>query len=383
MRRTLRRRLVPSAAMVALLAAGAIALGQEKSPDRTVGPDAKAWQQSVDRAVDYLRVRGQSEDGSFSAGAGPAVTALVVAAALRTGEVTPAEPFVVRSLAYLKTFVQEDGGIYAPESIHRNYETALALVAFQQANRSGQYDALVKHAQAFLKHLQWDENESIDRANPYYGGAGYGGSSRPDLSNTQMLLDALKESGLPPDDPAMKRALIFVSRCQNLESEHNTLPFAVLVGDGGFYYTPAKGGQSQAGTEANGGLRSYGSMTYAGLKSMIYAGVGPDDPRVKAAYQWIRKHYTLETNPGMGAQGLYYYYHTFAKALDALGVDRIADADGVEHDWRRELAEELFGRQQKDGSWINTGAKRWYEGDPNLVTAYALLALSYCKPPGK
>lgn len=369
--------------MIVLLAGGAIALGQQQRRERRVGPDAKDWQRSVNRAIDYLRVRGQADDGSFTSGAGPAVTALVVTGALRTGAVTHAEPFVAEALAYLNRFVQKDGGIYAPKSIHRNYETALALLAFQEANRDGRYDKLVTRAQAFLTNLQWDESESIDASNTYYGGAGYGSHGRPDLSNTQMLLDALKESGLPPDDPAMKRALIFVSRCQNLEGEHNTLPFAALINDGGFYYTPAKGGQSQAGLEANGGLRSYGSMTYAGLKSMIYAGVGPDDPRVKAAYDWIRKHYTLEHNPGMGAQGLYYYYHTFAKALDALGVDRVTDADGVEHDWRRELGEELFRRQRADGSWVNREHRRWYEGDPNLVTGYALLALSYCKPKGE
>ena len=83
----------------------------------------------------------------------------------------------------------------------------------------------------------------------------------------------------------------------------------------------------------------------------------------------------------MGDAGLYYYYHTFAKALDALGVDRVEDADGVKHDWRRELAEELSRRQKPNGSWVNENA-RWFEGDPNLVTAYALLALSYCRPPG-
>ena len=73
-----------------------------------------------------------------------------------------------------------------------------------------------------------------------------------------------------------------------------------------------------AGKLPNGGLRSYASMTYAGLKSMIHAGVGPDDPRVKAAVEWLRKHYSLDENPGMGKSGLYYYYHTFAKALDAI-----------------------------------------------------------------
>ena len=75
-------------------------------------------------------------------------------------------------------------------------------------------------------------------------------------------------------------------------------------------------------------VRSYGSMTYAGLKSMIYCGLTKDDPRVKAAWNWIRKNWTLDINPGMqfsnpkdpkaGESGLYYYYHTLARALPRL-----------------------------------------------------------------
>jgi squalene-hopene/tetraprenyl-beta-curcumene cyclase len=177
----------------------------------------------------------------------------------------------------------------------------------------------------------------------------------------------------------MQRALVFVSRCQNLESPHNTTPFAGKLNDGGFYYTPAAGGSSQAGTdELTGGLRSYASMTYAGLKSMVYAGLKPDDQRVKAAIGWLKKHYDLSSNPGMGQQGLFYYYHTFAKALAALGQDQFVDDQGVAHDWRKDLVEALASRQRADGSWVNEN-NRWLEGDANLVTGYALLALSYCK----
>ena len=147
---------------------------------------------------------------------------------------------------------------------------------------------------------------------------------------------------------------------------------------GGFYYTCAAGGQSQAGETANGGLRSYGSMTYAGLKSMIYCGVDQDDPRVKASVRWISKHYDLKSNPGMGQSGLFYYYHTFAKALSAVGKDSLTDANGIEHDWRAELKHELASRQKENGSWLNE-QDRWLEGDPNLVTGYALLSLSYCR----
>jgi hypothetical protein len=128
----------------------------------------------------------------------------------------------------------------------------------------------------------------------------------------------------------------------------------------------------------DGGLRSYGSMTYAGLKSMIYAGLTPEDPRVQAAYEWIQRHYTVEENPGMGPQGLFYYYHTFAKALGTLGHEELTDAEGQPHDWRADLARQLLAAQQDDGSWVNEHP-RWLEGDPNLVTGYALMALAYCR----
>ena len=139
------------------------------------------------------------------------------------------------------------------------------------------------------------------------------------------------------------------------------------------------GNPDPAGKTANGGLRSYGSMTYSGLKSMIYAGVDRDDPRVQEAYKWIQKHYTLDENPGMGENGLFYYYHTFAKTLSTLGVEQIADSNGKSHDWRVEIVNRLADAQNPDGSWINKNP-RWLEGDPNLVTAYGLLVLSYCRP---
>ena len=120
-------------------------------------------------------------------------------------------------------------------------------------------------------------------------------------------------------------------------------------------------------------------MTYAGLKSLIHAGVQPDDPGIQAATAWLRKFYSVQENPGLGQQGLFYYYHTFAKALDVAGIDTFEDASGGQHDWRQELSAHLLSLQQPNGSWVNREA-RWYEGDPNLVTAYALLALRYCTP---
>ncbi len=166
-----------------------------------------------------------------------------------------------------------------------------------------------------------------------------------------------------------------MSRCQNKKSEFNDRAWAGKVDDGGFIYTAANGGSSVAGKTADGGLRSYAGMTYAGLKSMIYAGLTHDDPRVKAAYDYITKHYTLNENPGLGQRGLYYYYQTFAKAMDLYGKPTIVDSSGRRHDWRAELIAALVKRQNANGSWVNP-ADSFMEGDPNIVTAYGLLALA-------
>jgi squalene-hopene/tetraprenyl-beta-curcumene cyclase len=369
------RSLIRSTAAVLVMAATAFVQylsAAEPSADLWAKRDA-----AVARSIEFL-AKNQQADGSWSPQTGAAVTALVTAGLLKSGR-TVDDPLVAQGLKYLEKYVQPDGGIYTPDGNYKNYETSLALAAFAEVNKDGRYKERIAGGEKFVRALQWDETEGKDKSDPTYGGAGYGKSARPDLSNTSFFIDALKSCGAGPDDEAIKKALIFVSRCQNLETEHNTTEFSVKNPDGGFYYTPAAGGSSQAGKTETGGLRSYASMTYAGLKSMIYAGVGPDDPRVKAAVAWLKMHYSLSENPGMGTSGLFYYYHTFAKALDAMGQETFVDASGASHDWRAELAEEFVKRQNADGSWTNSDA-RWMEGDPNLVSGYALLTLAYLKP---
>jgi squalene-hopene/tetraprenyl-beta-curcumene cyclase len=357
-------------------AAGAFALAT--TTQRAFGQSAVGTAAEADaiaaKAAQFLKSR-QAVDGTWSADRNePGITALVVAALLRSGRATPSEPTIVKGLGYLEKFVKPEGGL--PQAAHANYTTAIALMAFHQANTDGRYDAVIKGAQSFLKTKQWDEGEHKSPDDPFYGGAGYGGArSRPDLSNTTFMLEALHDSGVPADDPAFKKALIFVSRCQNLDSEFNDQPWAKKINDGGFIYTPANGGSSFAGQAEDGGLRSYASMTYAGLKSMIYAGLTPEDPRAKAALEYIRKHYSLDENPGLGERGLYYYYQVFGKTMAVLGGDSFKDAAGVAHDWRAELIAALAKRQGPSGEWVNR-ADGFMEGDANLVTAYGLLALA-------
>ncbi|WP_425617804.1 hypothetical protein NA78x_001493 [Anatilimnocola sp. NA78] len=359
----------------ATLVPGQLALAQEKASDKA---SDKTYEQMVNKAVEFLTTKAQDADGAYNAKAGPAVTALVTAALLKHGR-SPSDPQIAKSLKYLEGFVRADGGIHAAETNHKNYETAISLVAFSLANKDGKYDTIIKAGDKYMKSLQWGATDGKQPSDVEYGGAGYGKNKRPDLSNTSFFIDALKATGNDESSEAMKRALLFVSRCQNLETEHNTTPFAAKKPDGGFYYTPAAGGSSQAGVdETTGALRSYASMTYAGLKSMIYAGVKKDDQRVVAAQKWLAKNYDLNSNPGMGTSGLYYYYHTMAKTLDAVGQDKFVDEKGVAHDWRKEIIETLAAKQQPDGSWVNTDP-RWMEGDSAIVTGYALLALAHTK----
>ncbi len=352
------------------------------------GPDPAEWDRIVDKAIAYLRST-QAEDGSWSGNRTPGVTGIVLTGLLRTGKITPDDPMARKALAYIESLVNVERGHIAgkdPRPQLQNYVTCVNVMALKAADRADRYKKVIGDATEFLKKLQWDDGEGKTPSDDFFGGAGYDSASRPDMSNTQFFVDALASAGLPPDDPALRKALTFVSRCQNLKGEHNDQPWAGKINDGSFIYSAAGGGQTKVDGPHPNGLPGYGSMTYAGIKSMIYCGVSKDDPRIKKAVEWIRKNYTLDANPGMPAiqsqRGLYYYYHTMAKCMDLLGEDRFVDANGKSHDWRAELVEALAKRQKPDGSWIND-KEQWMEGDPNLVTGYALMALSNCKPPRK
>jgi squalene-hopene/tetraprenyl-beta-curcumene cyclase len=313
---------------------------------------------------------------------GPAVTAMVVKGLLHSG-LAADDPRIVKALAYIETFRQADGGYY--RDAWPNYCTSIVLSLFAELPRDA-YAARIAKAQDFLRSIQSvegskdNEGKTITKDHPWYGGAGYAGKGarRPDMSNTSYFVDGLISSGVKPSDRAIQAALVFIARCQ-MNSETNTMAFAKGHNDGGFVYSTFNGGESEFGKTpdraGNEVLVEYGSMTYAGLKSFIYAGLTKDDPRVQAAWRWITSHWTLDANPGTTSQqGLFYYYHTFAKALRAYGADEVTDAKGVRHDWRKELEEKLASLQQPDGSFRND-ADRWMEASPELVTAYSVLAL--------
>ncbi|MDR3181610.1 MAG: terpene cyclase/mutase family protein [Planctomycetaceae bacterium] len=348
------------------------------------GQDAAKIRQAMDKGAEFLR-SSQKETGAWSAtprsGIGP--TTIILAGLIDAG-VKADDPMIKKGLTFLEASTREDGGVYTPDGFFQNYETCCAVMCFakanaaiKKANGSEPYKELLARAEKFLRKQQYTEDRDSKKEDPNYGGVGYGGTTRPDLSNTQFFLDALKATGKDANDPAIQKALVFVSRCQNMESEHNTLPFVKENAanlDGGFIYVNQPG-ESRMETKAES-LRSYGAMTYAGLKSMLYAGLTKEDKRVKAAFTWIAGHYTVTENPGRGTNGLFYYYQTMAKALGVLQLLEITDTEGKKHNWRSDISAHLLQKQREDGSWINEGSRQYMENDPNLVTGYALLVLS-------
>ncbi len=351
---------------------------------RTAAVEQRA-QKVIDRATAYLKSQQQADGGWQKAAAEPiGITALVLRA-VATDPKTRDADWVKKGYAKLLGAQLENGGIYKDSLA--NYNTAIAISAMAAAGPDA-YSEQMKKAVQYLKSLQWNDmivgpkgEKNIDPKNPFWGGVGYDSKGRPDGSNINIFIDALHDAGVPKDDPAYKNAMIFVSRMQN-RSESNDQKWAGE--DGGFIYTPAGNGESKAGDfttpEGDRRLRSYGSMTYAGLKSMIYAGISKDDPRVKAAWDWITANWSLVENPGMrqgdpakATQGMYYYYHTLARALHAYGEPVISNGKSPGQDWRVQLIDHLAKLQHDNGSFV--GEKRWYEDNPTLATAYTIMAL--------
>ena len=325
---------------------------------------------SIDRGLEWLKGQ-QAEDGLFANH--PGITALVLTAFLRHPQKKYSEAehlFIQKGIRRLIGMQQPNGAIYDIEMQPAlpNYNTAISVMALSSTGNS-EYASIIEKAQGFLKSLQVTDEESV-----YYGGIGYGSRETVhDLSNLNLAIQALKESG-SDDQEVWNKAIKFLERTQN-RSESNDQSWA--GNDGGFIYSPD--GESKAGTDAAGSPRSYASMTYAGLLSFIYANVDKDDERVQAAFKWIKEHFTLEENYGMGAQGLYYHYHTIAKALRLYGASTFVDSKGISHDWYQEFAEKMIELQKPDGFWVNEES-RWMERDPRLVTAYVILGLDTAYP---
>jgi len=394
--------------MIVLAAAGLLAApppgaGQQETPP------AKRLRETYVAAADWLAGQ-QDARGAWHAGllgrSEPSVayTALIVAGFLNAPEDLRARYRVnaSRGVAWLLSRANPDGSFGEGEngSFVRTYATAIALMALSSAEWSDRTGDAMRGARAYLRNHQLREG-------PHRGGSGYGDlelkrdpetgefkavpSSLANLSTTSFAADALKCSGLSLSDEYWERVAEFVRKCQNC-SEVNKDPAwrsalrenGLSVGDeGSLFYSPDPDRRVQkAGTLRVGDRETivgYGSMTYDGIKTYLYAGLRRDSPEVKAAVDWVRRNYSIGSHPGFAfdrqrrhhLRGLYYYHLVMARALDAFSERPFVTADGREHDWPAELAEEFLKTVRESRLWKNDNPA-WYEGDPVLVTSYVL-----------
>lgn len=360
----------------------AVPLVSSEQPPGTIDQSlANEVRGAIDRALDWLAAN-QKENGSWSNGSFPALTALPLQAFLR-GAHPNKERIVNEATKYLLSSVQKDGGIYREVKGRKggglsNYNTAICMTALHAVGDR----SLVRVVQDARKFIADSQHFGDD---VYKGGFGYDRKTNrayTDLLNTYYAVQAMRLTqdvedlrGKPEDrvDIDWKETVRYIERMQNK-------PEAGEDNAGGFFYNPS---DPKAGTTTNKSgvvvFRSYGSMTYAGLLALIYADVSRDDVRVRSALDWAAKHWSLDENPGMGGQGLFFFYNVLSKSLGAYGADLVPQTDGSFVNWREELAKKLINLQKVDpktghGYWVNETGRFW-ENDPVLSTAYCVLAL--------
>ncbi len=348
--------------------------------------------QAIEQGANFL-YQNQNATGWWSDSELPALTGLALVA-LEMADIknlsAKYESERRRAYDYLASLAKPDGSIHDGRLI--NYNTACSLMAFSVSGEV-RYRSLIEKARAYIAGSQIDLGKKGEQDNANDGGVGYNDKyDHSDMNNTLMAIEAMRlsESAIREKDQGKKplkhdldwKALEhFLASCQNLPKFSNNPNLSNQPEDrGGFIYHP---GESKAGEVSDEktkrvALRSYGSISYAGMMSFAYAKVSKDDERVSAVIDWLSKNYTLDENPGMGQEGLYYYFHLMSKALTAHDVKTLEGPDSKSIDWKNQLAAKLIALQNKDGSWKNSN-KRWMEGNSNLTTSYVLIALSLLK----
>ncbi|MCB9876523.1 MAG: terpene cyclase/mutase family protein [Planctomycetes bacterium] len=396
-------RIARRAMFAPVLLLAAVSSAQEKTAHEAT------WSEAQQRGCDFLATK--QEKGVFSVQMGQrsfpdaGFTSLAIAAlqSKPVAQRSEAEQAVIdQGLRWVLTQQNDDGsfGRNVP-----NYTTCAVVMALGRWQHAEEAKAAMQKAQKYVLGIQKTEATGTKPGDQEYGGIGYGSrGERADLSNMQFSIAALRTTGLGVDDEAFRRAQVFLQRVQNVKKgndldgkltidagsgEHGKLS---VGDDGGAVYYP---GESPAGyvvhPDNSVTPRSYGSMTYALLKTYTLCGVDAEDPRVQAAVRWIGEHWTVTENPGADPkadektryQGLFYYYMLMAQALDAVGIDAIdkpatTASKAAKIDWRKALREQVEKIQRDDGSWLNEQNGRWYENLDILCTCYALLALEHC-----
>ena len=334
----------------------------------------KQTRAAIEKGVAFLKSQ-QKENGAWSEENMPALTALPLWAVAASG-LPGTDDAQTKAIRNLLGKQQPDGGVYVIQERQGgglgNYNTSIALAALHATGRKDLTPALLK-MRTYIASSQYSGDDW------HAGGFGYDKDAKrayTDLNNTQFSMDAMRRSqNLEDLRPAGERradlnwdaALKYVAQLQNKEGDTK----------GGFAYNtedPKAGAITNANSTVT--LRAYGSMTYAGVLALLHAKIDKRDPRVRAAFDYASRFWTVDEHPGQGQQGIFFYYNIMARTLSAAGADTLPREKGGDIRWREEMIKKVLSLQKPDGSWANDN-NRWWENDPILATSYALLALEF------
>lgn len=290
---------------------------------------------------------------------GQSLTPFVLLTLLETDPAADPEA-IDKALRFIAANTARDGSLGRVDEAFQdypNYATSLAIRAIAKARREG-WQARIAPMVRYLRSQQFQEDTGWKPADAPYGGWGMGGEPlRPphtghvDLSMTRHVLQALRDAGVGADDPALRRARVYLQKLQNP--------------DGGFIFSTTEEDTNKAGCPASGECRSYGTATADGVLAQTATGADP-----AKAWRWLAEH---QRDPqriaGFGGPayerwhaGLAFYYGAaLAEAASAVGQAVPA--------WHKPVP----GR---DGYYVNA-ENLVKEDDPLIATVFALRQLRF------
>ncbi len=309
--------------------------------------DVASVQRSIDRGIAYLR-KTQNERGGWEEYGGQScgLSALCTLALLNAG-VSKDDPAIANGMRYLRSFEPRE-----------TYSVALQTLVFCQLGAAGDLWRVRRNVE-WLVSNQKRGGTSRDRIGSWDYGSGRGSGDPSNAQFALLALGAAQDRGIDVDPDVFQASLDYWVRRQL---------------DGGWSY--------------GSGRRTSGSMTCAGIASIIIArgrlgggssnltgdqirccgGQLEDEDPIEQGLAWLGRNFTLQVNPGGDAFTFYYYLY----ALERVG--RLSGRRFIgQHDWYREGAQRLLDLQDDfAGFWSGNGPLE----NRDVATSFALLFLS-------
>ena len=313
---------------------------------------------AIYRAIKYL-INNQQKDGSWHKHPGITAFCLLALNQSQSGGKTVPKEVMDKGLNYLRQQINQDGSLKNSKQQTDIYSTSVCLLTLSKLNNAED-----------KQHIA-NMNSYLMKTQSNLSAFHYSKSDYPDLSNTHWAMEAIYISAADPKDKQMMsfwhKASKFISSCQVEESKRNSEL-------GGFTYYPQ--GKKPEKVDGDAPETVFGSLTMGALKSLLYAQVKADDPRMNKGLKWISNNYSVKENPGLKDGGYYYYLYMFSSLMLIWDKDFIHSED-AKHNWRDDILQTLLSKQKSDGNWVNQ-SKLWREDNSSLCTAYAILSMEFC-----